>query len=100
MLGIQFDELFSDNLYYNISKSAIDHAMRIKAEMKNKGYTEYMDSYTNQQFFIISSSKLDEIKDYLFFDDWGPYDENSRIMRITTSWATTNEMVDKLLSLM
>ena len=100
MLGIQFDELFSNNLYFSISKSAIDHAMRIKEEMKKKGYTEYMDSYTNQQFFIISNDKLEEIKDDLFFDDWGPYDENSRIMRITTSWATTEEMVNTLLSLM
>ena len=100
MLGIQFDELFTDDLYIKISKHAIDLAMKIKAEMKKKGYEEYMDSYTNQQFFIIPNKKLDEVKDELFFDDWGPFGDDCRITRITTSWATTEKMLEKLFELM
>ena len=102
MLGIQFDELFEDDLYERISKRAVDLAMRIKSELKAKGYEFYNDSYTNQQFPIISRSKLESIKDKVVLDDWGPYTDNGdmRLVRITTSWATTNEAVDTLLELL
>ena len=75
--------------------------MRIKCELKAKGYEFYNDSYTNQQFPIISKAKLDSIKDKVILDDWGPYgDGDMRLVRITTSWATTKEAVDTLLELL
>jgi threonine aldolase len=102
MLGIQFDELFEDNLYEKIAKHAVDLAMRIKCELKAKGYEFYNDSYTNQQFPIISKAKLDSIQDKVILDDWGPYGDNGdrRLVRITTSWATTEEAVATLLELL
>jgi threonine aldolase len=102
MLGIQFDELFEDNLYEKIAKHAVDLAMRIKRELKAKGYEFYNDSYTNQQFPIISKAKLDSIKDRVVLDDWGPYGASGdmRLVRITTSWATPEEAVDTLLELL
>lgn len=102
MLGIQFDELFEDNLYEKIAKHAVDLAMRIKCELKAKGYEFYNDSYTNQQFPIISKAKLDSIQDKVILDDWGPYGDNGdrRLVRITTSWATTEKAVDTLLELL
>ena len=102
MLGIQFDELFEDNLYERIARNAVDLAMRIKRELKAKGYEFYNDSYTNQQFPIISKTKLDSIADRVVLDDWGPCGDNGdmRLVRITTSWATTEEAVDTLLELL
>jgi threonine aldolase len=101
MLGIQFDELFKDNLYEKIAKHAVDLAMRIKRELTDKGYKFYNDSCTNQQFPIISKAKLDSIQDKVILDDWGPYgDEDRRLVRITTSWATTEDAVDTLLTLL
>jgi threonine aldolase len=101
MLGIQFDELFEDNLYKKIAKHAVDLAMRIKSGLKAKGYEFYNDSYTNQQFPIISKAKLESIQDKVILDDWGPYGVGDmRIVRITTSWATTKEAVDTLLELL
>ena len=101
MLGIQFDELFEDDLYEKIAKHAVDLAMRIKRELTARGYEFYNDSYTNQQFPIISKAKLDSISNRVVLDDWGPYGEGDmRIVRITTSWATTEEAVDALLSLL
>jgi threonine aldolase len=77
--------------------------MRIKSELKAKGYSFYNDSYTNQQFPIISKEKLDSLEGKVVLDDWGPYgnkEDNMRLVRITTSWATTTEAVDTLLSLL
>lgn len=103
MLGIQFDELFTDGLYEKIASHAVKLAMRIKSELKAKGYSFYNDSYTNQQFPIISKEKLDSLEGKVVLDDWGPYgnkEDNMRLVRITTSWATTTEAVDTLLSLL
>lgn len=103
LLGIQFDELFTDGLYVKIAGHAVKHAMQIKSELKAKGYRFYNDSYTNQLFPIISKQRLDSLKDQVILDDWGPYgaaSDGMRIVRITTSWATTKEAVNTLLSLL
>ena len=103
LLGIQFDELFTNNLYTNIADHAVKLAMRIKRELTAKGYRFYNNSYTNQQFPIISKKTIDAIAEDVVLDDWGPFgdgDDDMRIARITTSWATTDEAVDTLLSLL
>lgn len=100
MLGIQFDELFTDNLYETIADHAVQLAMRIKSELLAKGYKFYNDSYTNQQFPILSRETLDSLAGKVVLDDWGPCGEGMRLVRITTSWATTKEAVDTLLSLL
>ncbi len=100
MLGIQFDVLFTDNLYTKIADYADKLAMKIKTALLEKNYKLYLDSYTNQQFFIIPNSKLAELEGKVVVDNWGAYDENSSVVRITTSWATKEEAVDYLLELM
>ena len=52
LTGIQFLELFTDNLYFNISRHAIEMANKMKDGFKNKGYRLYFDSPTNQQFLF------------------------------------------------
>jgi threonine aldolase len=100
ILGIQFDELFTDDLYYTISRHAVDLAMMIKESLLKKGYSQYIDSYTNQQFFIIPKEIYAEISDRVILDNWGEYDTDSYVCRITTSWATTEESVKYLLQIL
>ncbi|MBR4071922.1 MAG: low specificity L-threonine aldolase, partial [Clostridia bacterium] len=99
ILGLQFDELFTNDLYYNIGKHAVALAMKIKKAFVEKGYKPYLDSYTNQQFFILENEKLKELLEKVVVDDWGPVDETHSLIRVTTSWATTEEAVDYLISL-
>ncbi len=98
--GIQFDVLFTDDLYLKIADHADRLAMKIKKALLEKSYRLYLDSYTNQQFFIIPNSKLAELEGKAVLDNWGKYDENSSIVRIATSWATTEEAADYLIGLM
>ncbi len=100
LLGIQFDTLFTDDLYIKIADHADRLAMKIKNALLEKNYKLYLDSYTNQQFFIIPNEKLSELGSEAVLDNWGAYDEHSSIVRITTSWATTEEMADYLLERM
>ena len=96
LTGVQFDALFTDNLYFDISRHAIDMANRLKRMMAEKGYRFYIDSPTNQQFFIISNDKVHELEQQVQFTHWGPYDADHMICRFVTSWATTEEDLQAL----
>lgn len=101
LLGIQFDTLFTDDLYMEIADKAVKQAMKIRRAFEEKGYSVYIDSMTNQQFFILSDEKLAEISDKVAVDDWGVIDEDgNHVIRITTSWATTDEAMGYLISLL
>ena len=98
LLGIQFYELFKDNLYLEIGKKAVKLALYVKEELKKKGVKLYIDSYTNQQFIIVSKEKYDEISKQYILSLWGENEEGI-ILRICTSWATTKETLDNFLSM-
>jgi len=96
LLGLQFDTLFTDDLYYEIGRHAIDYAEKMKAFFTEKGYEFYMDSHTNQQFILLENEKMNALKKQAQFTVWGPYDENKTIVRFVTDWATTDEDLEKL----
>ncbi|UDI78376.1 low specificity L-threonine aldolase [Staphylococcus taiwanensis] len=99
LVGVQFLELFTNNLYLDISRHAINMANKMKKGFLEKGYQLYFDSPTNQQFFVLSEEKINELKQKVKFAIWEKYDDNHRVVRFATSWATTEENVDKLLEL-
>lgn len=99
VLGLQFDTLFTDDLYLTISRHAILMAKRLKEGFLAKGYSLYLDSPTNQQFVILENSKMKELEKDVIFSVWEPVDENHTVVRFATSWATTEENVNALLAL-
>lgn len=100
LLGIQFDTLFTDDLYFKISRHAIDMAEQLKNILKEKGYTFYLESPTNQQFIILENNKLKQLKEHVAFSFWEQADENHAIIRLATSWSTTSEDLEKLRQLL
>ena len=98
MLGIQFYELFKDNLYLEIGKKAVDLAIYVKEELKKKGVKLFIDSFTNQQFIILSKEKYDEIGKKFELSFWEE-NEQGIVARVCTSWATTKETLDSFLSM-
>lgn len=100
LTGVQFDALFTDDLYLEIGKNAIETAAVLKAGLKEKGYTFYIDSPTNQQFVVLENRKMEELKKDVQFSFWEKADDTHTIVRFATSWATRMEDVEKLLSLL
>ena len=100
LLGVQFDTLFTDDLYLKIGKSAIDTAELLKKGLQDKGYRFYLDSPTNQQFIILENSKLEELSKHVRYGFWEKYDDSHTVIRFATSWATTKEDVEKLMELL
>lgn len=100
LIGAQFDALFTDNLYFDIAKSAVELAIQLKNGLLEKGYRLYIDSPTNQQFFIIENSKLENISQFVKYAFWEKYDDKHTVIRLATAWYTTKEAVEKLLELL
>lgn len=96
LLGIQFDTLFTDNLYMEISSYAMDKANKLKNIFVSKGYKLFMDSPTNQQFVIMPVNKIKELQDKVVFEFWEKYDENHDVIRFVVSWSTTEDDLAKL----
>lgn len=100
LLGIQFDTLFTDDLYLKISEHAIRMAELLKEGLKKKGYVFHLDSPTNQQFVILENGKMEELKKKVSFSFWEKYDDTHTVVRFATSWATKEEDVRSLISLL
>lgn len=94
--GIQFDTLFTDNLYFKAAEHAIEMAELVKNAFKSKGYKFLLDSPTNQQFIILENSKMQELTKKVKFCFWEKVDENHTAVRFATSWATKKENVELL----
>lgn len=100
LLGIQFDTLFTDDLYFSISRHAIDMAELLKKGFQEKGYTFYLESPTNQQFIILENSRMERLREQVSFSFWETYDENHTVVRFATSWATREEDIERLMKLL
>jgi len=90
LLGIQFDTLFTDGLYFEISRHAIDKAEALKALFLEKGYRLYLDSPTNQQFVILENSRMNALSEKVRFSYWEPYDDTHTVVRFAAGWSTTD----------
>ena len=96
-LGIQFETLFEDGLYYEISKGAIDKAMQIRDAFAAKGIKFLFDSPTNQQFPVLPNDMLAKLNEKYASSYWEDgKEEGYTVVRFCTSWATTQENVDQL----
>ena len=100
LIGIQFDTLFTDGLYQEISAHAIRMAEKLKKAIMEKGYTMYLDSPTNQQFVLLDNKKKKELLEQVDFDFFENYDSEHTVMRFVTSWATREEDVDRLIEIL
>jgi len=100
LLGIQFDALFTDDLYFNISKHAIEMAEQLKKVFKEKGYRFYLESPTNQQFIVLENSQLEKLKENVAFSFWERLNDNHTVVRFATSWSTTEKDIEMLKELL
>ena len=97
LLGIQFEVLFEDGLYYKIAQHAVDMAMRIRETFKAKGIPFHYASTTNQQFPILPDAALQILGSKYSYSTWEKYDKKHTVARFCTSWATKAEHVEQLI---
>lgn len=100
LLGIQFDTLFTDGLYFKIGRHAIDMAERLKHIFHQKGYTFFLETPTNQQFILLDNAKMAALREKVGFDFWEKADEDHTVVRFATSWSTSEADLAALVRLL
>jgi threonine aldolase len=101
LLGVQFEALFRDNLYFRIGQKAVSQALIIKEAFVSRGYTAVVDSPTNQQFFLLPNTLIDHLRsNNISFETWGTRGVEQTTVRFVTGWATTQSDIETLISLL
>lgn len=96
LLGLQFVGLFEDGLYDRVGKHAIRLADKLRAKIKAMNLPLYQENTTNQIFVIMEDTLVEKLSNDFSFSYIERFDEAHSVMRICTSWATTEEQIDAL----
>lgn len=97
LLGVQFETLFTDNLYMEIARHGVEMAMKLKKAFLSKGYQLYIDSPTNQQFILMPNWQITRLQRIASFELWGPLGEKETPVRFVTDWSTQEADVKELI---
>lgn len=95
----QFEALFTDGLYFTISRHAVELAMEMKKAFVEKGYELFINSQTNQQFVIMDNETIERLRRDVAFGIWETLDDERCAVRFVTSWATKPEDIEALKTL-
>lgn len=97
LMGLQFAVMLQNGEYFERTKRADELAMQIKTAFERKGVPFWVDSFTNQQFVILSDSQKEALAKGYYFEEEGTVPQGT-VVRFCTSWATTQAEVDALVS--
>jgi threonine aldolase len=100
LLGVQFYELFKDNLFFDLAKHANNMAGILRDEIGKAGFTFLTDSPSNQIFPILPNALIAELQKEYSFYIWEKVNANSSAIRLVTSWATKEEAVQAFIAVL
>ncbi len=96
LLGAQFEALFTDDLYFRISRHAIEMAEKMKAILRQNGWEFYLDSPTNQQFLVATDAQLEQLQDQVCYSFWEKLSDGRTVIRLATAWSTAETDLEEL----
>ncbi|MFV0517221.1 MAG: threonine aldolase family protein [Aminipila sp.] len=99
LLGVQFEALFKDNLYFDMGKHANDMALLLRDGIRAKGYKFISESPSNQIFPIFPNELVEKLEKEVSFERECPVGDSEYCIRFVTSWATPKEDIEKLLEM-
>lgn len=97
LLGLQFCALFENDLYFEITKKAVEYAMEIRRAFAEKGIPAYIESDTNQQFVILENTQMETLAKNYVFEFEKKIDDTHSCVRFCTSWSTKPEEIRALI---
>lgn len=97
---MQFDTLFTDDLYFKIARHAVVMANKMREGFSQKGYAFLVETTANQIFVVLENEKMKALQKEVAFELWEKVDESCSAVRFCTSWATKEEEVEAFLSLL
>ncbi len=100
LLGVQFEALLQNDLYFAIGRHCVSMAMQLRAACEEKGYPMLVNSPTNQQFPILPNRVLERLADVCTWSFMEKIDAEHTAIRFCPSWATTQEEIDQVIGLL
>jgi threonine aldolase len=97
VLGIQFAELFRNDLIFELGSHANSLAEKLSQGIESLGYSFLIHSPTNQIFPIFPNQIIQGLKENYGFHFWQAIDSESSAVRLVTSWATPESAIDSFL---
>ena len=95
--GIMFLELMKDDLYFKMARHANEMAARLQKGLVDMGWKLWVESPTNQIFFVVDQATKDKLDKICEYEDWCIYDETHMVIRFVTCFHTTEADVDGFL---
>lgn len=94
LIGIQFSELFRNDLFFEMGKHANKMAEKLAKNISNKGFEFLTEPSSNQIFPIFPNELIAKLQHHFEFFVWEKIDEEKSAIRLVTSWATSEEKVE------
>ena len=99
ILGVQFRELFRDDLYFELARHANRMAARLARAFQERGCPFLTEPQTNQIFPILAEATIEKLLRHYQFYRWSRFDRDHSAVRLVTSWATPEHAVDEFIGL-
>ncbi|MBQ1576576.1 MAG: low specificity L-threonine aldolase [Oscillospiraceae bacterium] len=100
LLGLQFDTLFSDDLYLRLGRQGTECALALREGLRAMGVAFRPESGSNQQFPVLSSEQLQKLDGKIGYEIWQRLPDGSAVIRLCASWRTTMADVDAVLDVL
>ena len=100
LLGIQFNTLFTDNLYLKLATHANEMAQKLASGIKELNFQFLTDTVSNQVFPIFPITLIDKLNEKFVVALWEHHTETTDVVRLCTSWATDENQVNNFLDLL
>lgn len=97
IFGIQFSALFKNNLFFDLAQHANNMAMKLAEGIKKQGYDFLNEPVSNQIFPILPNELINQLSKKFGFYVWAPFNDTHSIIRLVTSWASKEEMIDNFI---
>ena len=98
LLGVQFETLLEDGLYFRLGENGVEQARKLSQAFQAKGYPMRYDSPTNQLFPVLPDAHLAKLADRHVWSFWEKVDADHTAVRFCTSWCTTDAQVAQLVA--
>ena len=98
LLGIQFVELFSTGLFFELSQHANAMAQKLSSAISQSGYRFTATTESNQLFPVLPNALVETLEQKYRFYIWEPAPDNHSVLRMVSSWATDEQQIDALIS--
>ena len=97
LLGLQFDTLFSDELYFRLGRNGTECALALREALRGMGVAFHPESGSNQQFPVLSAAQLQKLDGKVGYEIWQRLPDGGAVIRLCASWRTTTADVDAVL---